>query len=350
MLDALFVPGLQAYYESRWVDIDVSPNTMDELEFRGNIDTVVHERIFLKNVIRGKANLLSYIDSVNKRHFYLEIGDSIHELNIYYSIDRNSESTEGARLMEQDAYKTQLMNALGSRQGISRKIAGSTYDAGSLARVLQYYNESGKDTLNDIEAEEHPVTFHPGLFLGYGSNTLHLSGNGYTGNTAYGQFLIGLSVEFISSKLNNQFSFLLSGDLLRYNSSFSLQNLNSSGEASNDYFDISYINFDLLPRYRLPIDKQDWFFLESGLGISFEDKLYKDESDGYYPDDPSIPVQKQPAMGYSDGMIQVLGGFGILIGNHLSFEIRLSFGTGATSDLYYSSRSNTAGFMMGFLY
>ncbi|HVB03294.1 MAG TPA: hypothetical protein VNE41_06210 [Chitinophagaceae bacterium] len=316
------------YFTSRTVVIDLSPNTINKLLFSGNRDTTATMTVFLQVIVKGMASLYFYVDYNNRHHYFFQVGkEPVRELDVYYRLDNQGGSQ---RFLVQNTYKTQLINAIGGGcKGIDNRIRNSYYSGKSLAAVFDYYNQCLGQSSVYVEKKPFEKLFiHPGLILGYASNSIVPTSYDYTLVTPHQQFIVGISLDFPLKKLKNLIS--LYGDIhfKRYLTTILQQ-------GSYTYINMNYIDLTSMVRLNLPVAPKLQIFAEGGPSTGlFNVDFAADQLDG-----PQVPYSIQ---------VQFVTGFGLKYKAHYSLEFRYAFGHQASTNVQYHFITHSSYLLFGF--
>lgn len=151
------------------VDIDKKPIAVNALE---NTITkrIVNETVFLKYLVKGKADLLSYRDENSKQHFFYQKNGETMELNFVRYIARDSKYTDF------EEYKQQLKNLTVDCSKMESQ--RPTFSEQALVRYFQFYN----NCLTGVTYKKKTDKSSVGIFVigGFASNNFS-----YTGADAY---------------------------------------------------------------------------------------------------------------------------------------------------------------------
>lgn len=258
-------------YQSRITTIDKSPVSANNLVPREKLDDyTVTDTIFLEVIIKGEAELYSYIDKSKKLHIYLKSSDFDQELIYQRYLSENN-----TRYFEK--FKGQLSYALQSCPECQKLIQRSKYDLEEIKEIVAFYNKNtGSTPYYEKQLEE--TKFEPLLISGL-SRTLILIDqsldidlslrNKYL-NSINATFGLGLNI----SLARNRRKFSIYNDLLYTKNSFSERQVYLIGTKPNidrtvDTYDtemaITYLKLSNLFRMNfLTLDKGN-LFAQAGL-------------------------------------------------------------------------------------
>lgn len=265
-------------YVSAIVDIEISPDKINELELSAEIKIRV-DTVFLQAMILGNKSLYYFKAPLGKDLFYIGEKESINlliykkYLKKYY--DHNTMVDDAKAVLENNTFIGQLtlyFEDCGS--SLQSDINNATYNKKSLENLfLEYYNCS-RTTIAFYKKRDKLITEF-GIFSGlsltnlnfYGENFDYLTKVDYPQST---DFSIGLYLDLILPRnkrrwsINNELqysSYNVKGSYLQYdNENKYTQYLTEIG--------LSYIKLNNMLRYNLPI-KHVFIFLNAGISNGF---------------------------------------------------------------------------------
>jgi hypothetical protein len=191
-------------YISEEVEIDKKPIETSRLENNWT-RKIERERILLKVLVRGKADLYQYVDENYKEHFFFKKEGSITELAYIRFI------TKSGQLAELAEYKQQLQNLFSDCQKISKR--NYVFSLSSFSKSFKDYNNC-MQSLSFTE-QKQKVKIIPSLQMGLALNQLNYEGadniNWFSGDYASGynynvapNAIIGVSFDFkVQTKTNS---------------------------------------------------------------------------------------------------------------------------------------------------
>jgi len=270
-------------------------------------DTLVTETDFIMELVRGNASLYFFSDSSNKSHYFMQLrNDTLSELNVFYHLQKRTGPGQHDEFSVQNAYKTQLLNAMGGCSGIERQINSSIFTKNSLIEIFDIFNscKGGKSTFHHKTFEM--ISLHGGIFGGYGRSIISsTSVKNQKSPTQF--FLFGICLEYRFKPLNRMFSLFGDFHYSKYMGAFQSQYYSQS-------IDREFDDFTLMVRANFPLDHNFQILVNAGPVFDFQTGNYSFIDPGH---GNLFPSKRE---------VEFAAGAGIRIFNHIILEARYSTG------------------------
>jgi len=210
-------------YERHTVDIDRSGKLADELDYNKN-PVFNREKIFLKVLIEGEANLYYYEDQGLVRYFFSKNIAEVKQLISKHYLT----NVHQAKINNQ--FRRQLWNTLKCESISMNSLKKVRYRKSDLVKFFIKYNKcSNSDFVNYQKKQENKDLVNLTLRPGLRSSSLNLyAPNGNRINSVKGltSFRLGLEAEFILEFNNNKWALLLEPIYHQFNSDREASSLN----------------------------------------------------------------------------------------------------------------------------
>ncbi|MFC2109264.1 tRNA modification GTPase [Bacteroidota bacterium] len=188
-------------------NMDRSTNNLDELDYSRQ-PIFKKEKLFLKVVLEGKANLYSYEDEGLNRYFFSKEKSEIAPLIC------KSYLTENNQLTHNNEFRQQLLNSLKCESISTNQLKQLKYRQSELLRLFIKYNECHKVAFVNFLKKQKKNLFNLTLRPGIRSSSLIVSNEQVPWKKIdFGKglksFRLGLEAEFIFGFNNNKWSLIL---------------------------------------------------------------------------------------------------------------------------------------------
>ncbi len=194
-------------YERHAVDIDRSGKVTDELDYNKN-PVFNKEKLFLKLLIEGKANLYSYEDKGLVRYFFNKDNAEVKQL-----VFKSYLTNDGHTTANNNEFRRQLWIALQCESISMKSLKTIDYRKSDLLKFFIKYNEcSNAEFVNYQQKKKNKNTFNLSIRPGIRSSSLVLNnpnGTQFDFGNNLTSFRLGLEAEFILGFNNNKWTLLL---------------------------------------------------------------------------------------------------------------------------------------------
>jgi hypothetical protein len=298
------------YYESAKVEIEVSPEKINELtadpEFK-----IEYEDAFLQGIVYGEKSLYYLVNNKGKDNFYIKTGDRL-ELLLYKQYSRNVSYTR--QVLINSKYIGQLSNYLNDCTELHVNLGTIKYSQKDLVKVLTAYYAC-KQNKPVYQKKRERFNTHFGVMGGVMATSL----------------IMGRKTDLILSKAKYDNSFSLTGGLYfalilpRNRQRFSIQNellltsYNIDGyyldyENDNDKTETTYtfkathLKVNTLVRVKIPTPKFDLHF-EAGISNAFAVSIAADQVQvvTFYAPPTTKKSEALNTRGYEQGLVAGVG-------------------------------------------
>lgn len=314
--------GNYGKYKSFLVSIDQSKDQTNSLSNSAEPD-FLKKRVFLKQLVDGKAALYSYKEGVITRFFYSVNNDQTPEALIFKRYKENN------RIAENNSFRQQLYTHLNCRSLSADAFRRIRYSESDLVEFFADYNSCENSDYKIIEDETQEGTFNFSLKGGMLFSSIDVE-RGLEAKDADFSFdagiLLGVEAEYVMPFNRNKWSLLLEPT---YQSHVKERQLvNNTPFAFNDAYvtiDMSFISIAGGVRHYLFLNESSKFFINAGIAfdVPISTELVIDRGEKY---------QMQPELDEFTTQAYLLGGVGFNYSNRLSAEVR-----------YYSAKKITGG-------
>lgn len=198
----------ESKYQRQNVNADFSSDNLNEVDYN-KAQKFKEEKIFLKVLVQGKANLYEY--NRNNLTFFFFKTDTIPVNQLIYKTYKVSED----QVTKNKQYKQQIWMALKSDNITLKSIENLNYKRNELTNVFVKYNESSSSEFTNFEKEQtkEKKSFHLSIRPGIKNSSLTVT-NAYTSerdrkfDSKIG-FLIGVEAEYILPFNKNKWALIL---------------------------------------------------------------------------------------------------------------------------------------------
>ncbi len=249
-------------YESAIIKSGITFSTINNLDGEAELKTFV-DTVFLQTLVAGKKSLSFYKNKYGVEQFYTRTNNTF-DLLVY----KKYIPQESSVLLENKRYQGQLVLYLIDCSSIQTVLKSSEYSKKSLKNIfIDYYKCIGQPLNYQSESEKTKVKI--GIIGGATETIVNFKSDYYesldkaTDNNSF-NFSGGGFAEFGFAGNRNKWA--LCTELLYNSYKVSTDYLNSffrSSAITNavvvSKLEYSYLNLNLLLRYRFPITKQNWF-------------------------------------------------------------------------------------------
>lgn len=307
------------------VKIDRSSENRNKLSYDKKA-ILNEEKLFLKVLVEGQANLYEYTDANLTRYFYNK-KDSIIEQLIYKSY-KHSQDVIG----KNNKYKQQLWNNLKCKTLTINDAEKLEYTNGDLTRFFVAYNECNNQDYVNYEAKQKKDLFNLTIRPGLNYSTLSLNNNitNYK-DVDFGSelgFRFGIEAEFIMPFNKNKWSLLIEPTYQYFKS----EQVIESGNVKIDYKSIE-----------LPLGIRHYFFLNENSKIFINGSFLLD-----FSLNSTIEYTTVVNLDIETG-VNLAFGLGYKFNDRYSMELRyLTNRNILSSYLYWGSDYNTFSVILGY--
>lgn len=225
------------------------------------------EKLFLKELVRGKANLYFYADGDIKKYFYnvnaSKIKQLIHKKYIKeeYKIGVNNQ------------FRQQLLNNLNCKKISRNRYSNIEYNFNELISIFEDYNNCNNSSYVKKEKEKNKSFFNLNIRPRFNSSNFEVSSDFESQNINFGNtssFGLGIEAEFILPFNNNKWSILFEPTYYSINSE---GNNNSRIDLTNNIVtgEIDYTSIELALglRHYFFINKKAKIFFDASYVLAF---------------------------------------------------------------------------------
>lgn len=202
-----FAISNESKYERYDLNADLSSDNLNEIDYN-KAPKFKDEKIFLKVLIQGKANLYEY--SKNNLSFFFFKTDSVPVTQLIYKTYKVSED----QVAKNKQYKQQIWMALKCDNITSKNIENLNYKRNELINLFVKYNECHNTEFTNFENKENEKkSFHLSIRPGIKNSNLYVS-NAYTSDRDrdFGNklgFRIGVEAEYVLPFNKNKWALIL---------------------------------------------------------------------------------------------------------------------------------------------
>ena len=252
-----FVVTNKSKYIRKSVEIDRSTNIVNRMLTlrKPNFST---ETLFLKVIIKGKANLFFYEDSNLRRFFY-----SINNKNVKQLIHKRYITADG--IAHNNRFKQQLLNNLICENISIKKIEKLKYTNSSLSKYFTKYNQCQNTTTTTSfnKKTSKNNSFHLTIKAGINSSSLKITNiTSNSRDTDFGTkngIILSLEGEYTLPFNNNKWALAIEPTY----QSFKAENKTASSSISGGFL-ISKANYKSL---QVPVGVKHYFYLNKNSKI-----------------------------------------------------------------------------------
>ncbi len=347
----------RAFNESNNISVQrITPDGPVRVESGDTIMTLepvnVEVDVFLKALVIGRKNLLTYTDTDFKQHFYISDGmESCQELNrVFYTNDftdqlqvYNWQTNRFITVYEIEFYKTQLLKIMSDRPDMSESIGKLKYTQKALENIVLEYNSSFSDSTGILLKSSSKMVYSFGIFAGAGATKLSFEGD-ESGHPVSAidfdnalSYNIGSYGEVIFPKYNHRFSLYT---LLSMNY-FMTKGSGTTVIGSVPYYsEIEILSARLTPMIRYRLLKGDLVpFVSMGAFFTYNIKEFDSIINLKTGDiNPALEEMKKGQQGF-------VAGAGLLFKNG-GIELRFEKGNGYSNYISLSGSETTFSFSL----
>jgi hypothetical protein len=299
-------------YISSTVKIDRSSENINELNYEINPIFKEEEKLFLKVLIEGKANLFEYVEGNLKRYFYNTEGSNIEQLIFKSYINTEDKITKNNR------FRYQLWNDLKCSNFKISSIENLDYKKYELVSFFVEYNKCNNQEYVNFEQKQKRDFFNLSIRprINNSSLTIHNSMANY-GNIDFENktgFGFGLEAEFILPFNKNKWAIAVEPTYQNYKA----ENTTNLKTIYGDVLLTAEVNYSSI---EIPVSLRHYFFLNNNSKIFINASYIFDSSSK-----SSIEFRKSNNSIYNSLEIKPQPNFGFGIGfkknDKYSLEIR----------------------------
>jgi hypothetical protein len=221
------------------------------------------DTVFLTVLVQGKASLYYLKDLQAKVHFFIQKDKGpIEELILLKYLQESKTGNGGKALVVVHKYKGQLLDAFADCPEIASSIRSVKYTPESLQKLFVEYNQCLVGQPIPYSARLEKVTVKAGLLAGGSHTKLQFVGDGHkelTGApfTKAFSYTLGASFDILLPRSHQKWSLYNEFRWKSYQVSALYQEKKSDQyyTLNNLSFDIGYINWSSMVRYRCPMGK-----------------------------------------------------------------------------------------------
>lgn len=180
------------------VDMDRSSDVVNKLSSERNPE-FKNETLFLRLLVKGKAELFEYIDSGLKRYFYAMAGNPPSQLvyKRYMQMDKSGRWENGYAAANEQ-YKQQIFNDLTCASIAQKDVENLKYDRSSLMKIFSKYNTCTGTAVKSSEEGKGKSVTHLSIRPGLANNSFFVdNGASRTDLESALVFRIGVEVETV---------------------------------------------------------------------------------------------------------------------------------------------------------
>lgn len=240
-------------YVRHTVEIDRSSSKLNEMDYNKS-PVFKKEKIFLKVLIKGKANLYLYEDKGLIRYFFNK------ELTDVKQLVYKNYLTDDNQVTKNNLFRRQLWNELKCEDISMNQLAKINYRQSELIKFFVKYNECTNSEFINYQTKQKKDLFNLTIRPGIRSSSLILGNEQYSWeqidfDNGLTSFRLGLEAEFILGFNNNKWALLLEPTYQNFKSDASIEYNQTSGHQL--FADVKYesieINFGI--RHYFPLNK-----------------------------------------------------------------------------------------------
>lgn len=197
----------ESKYERHTLNVDLSSNNVNEIDYN-KAPKFKEEKIFMKVLVQGKANLYEY--SKNNLTFYFFKTDTIPVNQLIYKSYKVSED----QVAKNKQYKQQIWMALKCDNISLKNIESLDYKRNELINVFVKYNECNNTEFTNFEKKESgKSSFHLSIRPGIKNSSLTVT-NAYSAERdrkfdSKTGFRIGAEAEYVLPFNKNKWALIL---------------------------------------------------------------------------------------------------------------------------------------------
>lgn len=252
-------------YERHNVKIDRSSETIENMDFTRKVK-FNDEQLFLKYLIKGKANLYHYTEPNLTRFFYSINNSSINQL-----VFKSFRTEDGTRINKNNYFKQQILNDLICEKVKKGKINSLKYRKADLVDIFMIYNTCINSKMINYTLESSKKTksiFHINIKSGANFSSFYLLSSTSSRRHLYFEnqqnLRFGVELEYVMPFNNNKWSLIVEPS---YIFPYSAIEEDTIGRETKVEYSTIELPFGL--RHYLFLNKNSKFFINSSLVIDF---------------------------------------------------------------------------------
>ncbi len=315
------------------VSIDQSSDDVNRLSKNQNPE-FVHEVVFVKTILEGKANLYEYIHGNLFRYFYsTEQVDSLTPL-VYKRYKKEGE----IQIRVNYGFRQQLWNELNCETIALEDIDKIEYKKKDLVKYFTEYSSYNQVPVTDFDLPKKENKFHISIRPRYNNTQLEFRPPGWEINTfdmgADSNFGLGLEFEYVLPFYNKKWSISTEPTYQSYESEKTVESSFVVGGTIHAKTNYSSIEVPLTLRYSTFLNSKSKLFANASV---LKDFSIGDSNFSYQRADGTYINQ------YSDFYTNVFFGFGAGVKALDKFSLELAYQTDREllSDYYYGDSKYT---------
>lgn len=335
------------FYESAEVDIEVSPDKVNELDFEYDfkIETQV---AFLQCLVKGSKNLYYLVNKTGKDNFYIKHGNSF-ELLLYKQYARNENYIRQVLLNKK--YSGQLLVYLNDCPTLKSKIETSRYLKRDLIKLFEAYHEC-KSENPTFTRKGDKMKVEYGALAGVIINSFNIESKtvNAVSKADYDQSIDPTGGLFLTLILpRNQGRFAIQNELLITSYHIKGQYLQYSSEDNFSETRITikatHLKLNTLARMRIPV-KQVNLKLEAGISNAYALSISAEQvqTTVFFGPPETVTSSAMNERKYEQGLV---GGLGAAY-KKFSLTTRYERGNGLSKAISTKTSFNRFYFMMGY--
>lgn len=196
-------------------EMERSSTSVDEMSYSPN-PVFKNEKLFLKVLVEGDANLYQYGDNNLIKFFYKTKFTDIQQL-ICINYVKNA-----SQVSKNEQYKKQLWNSLKCQNISTKDIENLEFKNNNLIRLFVNYNSCQNSTFTNFEKKQEKDLFNLTLRPGLNFSSLSIENSGYTSkNIDFDNelnFRFGIEAEIVMPFNNNKWALLIEPTYQYYSS------------------------------------------------------------------------------------------------------------------------------------
>jgi len=270
--------GIYNYYKFVGADVKIDRSINPTTHISYEKDPIwKQEKLFLKVLLEGKANLYCYESKNLKKFFYSVEDGSISQL-VY------KEYQEGTALIKNTSYWQQLWGTLKYPESTMELIKNVNYNTKDLESYFKTYNRSYGDTITEIvnQAKSSYLNLKLTPGVNFASGSISLPGDQRLNEVTYKTnqtFRFGLEAEWILPFNRNRWGIVFEP---------TFQSFKSDSKPEDGTIDYKSIEFPIGVRYYYHINDQTRFYLNGfyvpGFAMNFNSQIMYIQNTGLEKD------------------------------------------------------------------
>lgn len=279
------------------VNIDRSSSNIDRLS-KEREPVFMEEKLFLKTIIEGDANLYYYEDANLRRFFFNVKNADIQQLVFknYLKDDHNFS------ISENNSYKQQLFSTLKCDKISFRYVKNIDYNKEDLIKLIEKYNSCSSATATNFDAKPKRDAFNLTIKAGLVSSSLEItSGFSNYRNVDFDNHFglqFGIETEYILPFNNNKWSFIVAPRFQKFTETKEVINNGVVGLYNQYTAEVNYNTFEV------PFGVRHYLFLNENAKL-FLDASYilvlPTASNVKYSTGTNVEIKKSSAFEFGFG-------------------------------------------------